>query len=81
LDLHNCIHYKMHVVCCTWASHSFIVPDLVVYNFRFIEIAIRDQPIYWPSRYIGRYLGFTNILVSTKTPIWSASIGVDKTRL
>jgi len=24
----------------------------------------RDRPIYWPSRYIDRYLGFTDISVS-----------------
>jgi len=27
----------------------------------------RDRPIYGRARYIGRYLGFTDILVSAKT--------------
>jgi len=45
-------------------SHSFIVPDHVVYNFRFIDIAIKDRPIYRPGR---RSLGFSDICVLAKT--------------
>jgi len=40
-------------------------------------VEIRDRLIYRP----GRYLGFTNILVSAKTADLSASVGLDKTLL